>query len=167
MIDYAIRNGMMNGVGGGKFDPHGVTSRAMIVTILWRLEGEPAAADASFTDVADGQWYSEAIDWASANGIVNGYSAAKFGPMDSITREQMAAILYRYADMKGYDMQAGAALNFADAGSVSSYATAAMQWAVAEGLINGVGDNTLNPQGTATRAQVATILMRFCENVAK
>ena len=131
------------------------------------LQGTIFPADASFADVADGQWYSEAIDWAAANGIVNGYSATKFGPEDSITREQMAAILYRYADMKGYDMPAGSALNFADAGSVSGYAVEAMQWAVAEGLINGVGDNTLNPQGTATRAQVATILMRFCENVAK
>ena len=169
-IDYVIENGLMNGVSDDRFAPMSTTNRAMIVTILWRLEGEPAGPDAGFADVADGQWYSEAIDWAAANGIVTGYSAEKFGPMNSITREQMAAILYRYADYKGYDVASGEdtnILSYVDAENVSEYAIASMQWAVGEGLINGVEGNALAPQGTATRAQVATILMRFCENIVK
>ena len=140
----------------------------MIVTMLYRLENEPTAASAGFTDVAAGQWYTDAVNWAAANNIVNGYGDSQFGPTDTITREQMAAILYRYAQYKGYDVTASANLSaYTDAASVSSYAVSAMQWAVGEGLINGVTNTTLVPGGSATRAQVAAILMRFCENVAK
>ena len=165
-IDYVIDNGLMNGVGDTLFAPNGTTNRAMIVTILHRLEGTPGGETASFQDVADGQWYSEAVGWAAANGIVTGYSADTFGPMNPITREQMAAILYRYAQYKGCDVSEAAGLEaFGDAGTVSSYAVPALEWAVGAELINGM-DGNLNPKGTATRAQVATILMRFCENVA-
>ena len=165
-IDYVIDNGLMNGVGDTLFAPNGTTNRAMIVTILHRLEGTPGGETASFQDVADGQWYSEAVGWAAANGIVTGYSADTFGPMNPITREQMAAILYRYAQYKGCNVSEAAGLEaFGDAGTVSSYAVPALEWAVGAELINGM-DGNLNPKGTATRAQVATILMRFCENVA-
>lgn len=165
-IDYVIDNGLMNGVGDNLFSPNGTTNRAMIVTILYRLEGTPGGEVASFTDVADGQWYSDAVGWAAANGIVTGYENGTFGPLKAITREQLAAILYRYASYKDCDVSASASLQgFGDAGTVSSYAVPSMQWAVGAELINGM-DGNLKPKGTATRAQVATILMRFCENVA-
>lgn len=165
-IDYVIDNGLMNGVGDTLFSPNGTTNRAMIVTILYRLEGTPGGEDASFTDVADGQWYSDAVGWAAANGIVTGYENGTFGPLKAITREQLAAILYRYASYKDCDVSASASLQgFGDAGTVSSYAVPSVEWAVGAELINGM-DGNLKPKGTATRAQVATILMRFCENVA-
>lgn len=167
-VKYVYDNGMMNGIDSTTFSPNNTTTRGMIVTILHRLEGEPSAAAAGFTDVASGQWYTDAIAWAAANDIVNGYSETEFGPNDTITREQMAAILYRYASFKGYDVTATASLSdYTDAALISGYATAAMQWANAEGLITGVTNTTLNPQGNATRAEVATILMRFCETIAK
>lgn len=169
-IDYAIVNNLMNGVADNLFAPNGTTNRAMIVTILYRLEGSPAAEAPTFSDVADDQWYTDAVGWAAANGIVTGYDEDTFGPLNPITREQMAAILYRYADSKGYDVSAGQntnLLSFTDAETVSQYAIPAMQWAVGSDLINGVEGNALAPQGTASRAQVATILMRFCENVVK
>lgn len=169
-IDYAIVNNLMNGVADNLFAPNGTTNRAMIVTILYRLEGSPAAEAPTFSDVADDQWYTDAVGWAAANGIVTGYDEDTFGPLNPITREQMAAILYRYADSKGYDVSADQdtnLLSFTDAETVSQYAIPAIQWAVGEGLINGVEGNALAPQGTASRAQVATILMRFCENVVK
>ena len=168
-IDYVIEAGMMNGVAADKFAPNGTTTRAMIVTILYRLEGEPAVAGASaFTDVESGAWYADPIAWAAAKGVVNGTSPTTFDPNDPITREQMAAILYRYASYKGYDVTEKADLSsYTDAGQISAYATDAMAWANAQGLITGVTKTTLEPQGNATRAQVATILMRFCETVAK
>lgn len=166
-VQYVYEKGMMNGTGSTTFDPNGTTSRGMIVTILHRLEGTPSAAGTAFTDVPAGQWYTDAVAWASANNIVGGYGDGTFGPNDPITREQMAAILYRYARYKGYDVSQSADLSkYTDAGQVSSYAKPALSWANAEGLINGVTQTTLVPQGNATRAQVATILMRFCENVA-
>ena len=158
----------MNGMSATTFEPNSTTTRGMIVTMLYRLENEPAAASAGFTDVAAGQWYTDAVNWAAANNIVNGYGDDQFGPTDTITREQMMAILYRYAQYKGYDVTASADLSaYTDAANISSYAVSAMQWAVGEGLINGITDTTLVPGGSATRAQVAAILMRFCENVAK
>ena len=167
-VDYVIANGMMNGTGTNIFEPNATTTRGMIVTILYRLEKEPAAGTSPFTDVDADQWYAKAVAWAAANGVVNGTSPTTFHPNDPITREQMAAILYRYASFKGYDVTAKADLaGFTDASQISAYAKDAMSWANQEGLIGGVSATTLQPQGSATRAQVATILMRFCENVAK
>lgn len=166
-VQYVHEKGLMNGTSSNLFSPDAQITRGMIVTILWRMEGEPAAAAAGFTDVASGMYYADAINWAAANGIVTGYSDTAFGPNDAITREQMAAILYRYAAFKGYDVSGGEALGntYVDADKVSSYAVYSMQWAVAEGLITGMSGNTLSPQGSATRAQFATILMRFLEKL--
>lgn len=161
---YVYENGMMNGVGTDKFDPQGTTSRAMIVTVLHRLEGEPAPAKAnSFEDVVSGSWYAKAVAWAAGEGIVNGYTAASFGPNDPITREQMAAILYRYAKAKGYDTEAGADISgYEDYSKISPYAVEALAWANEYGLIGGVTATTLCPRDGATRAQTAVILSRFC-----
>ena len=167
-VDYVIANGMMNGTGTNIFEPNATTTRGMIVTILYRLEKEPAAGTSPFTDVDADQWYAKAVAWAAANGVVNGTSSTTFNPNDPITREQMAAILYRYASFKGYDVTGKADLaGYTDASQISAYAKDAMSWANKAGLIGGVSATTLQPQGSATRAQVATILMRFCENVAK
>ncbi|MDY4171763.1 MAG: S-layer homology domain-containing protein [Evtepia sp.] len=167
-VDYVIANGMMNGTGTNIFEPNATTTRGMIVTILYRLEKEPAAGTSPFTDVDADQWYAKAVAWAAANGVVNGTSPTTFHPNDPITREQMAAILYRYASFKGYDVTQKADLaGFTDASQISGYAKDAMSWANQEGLIGGVSATTLQPQGSATRAQVATILMRFCENMTK
>ena len=169
-VEYVAEKGLMNGVGDGSmFAPLMDTSRGMIVTILWRMEGQPVPkAPAAFTDVEKGAYYEQAVAWASENGIVNGYGAT-FGPNDNITREQFATILFRYAQFKGYDVSVGEdtnILSYADAFSISEYAIPAMQWACGAGLINGIGD-TLQPAGAASRAQAAAILHRFCENVAK
>ena len=168
-VQYAVDNGMMNGTSETTFHPNGTTTRGMIVTILYRLEKEPAVDNgAGFADVAADQYYANAVAWASANDIVTGYSEEKFGPDDSITREQFAAILYRYAQYKKIDVTATADLSgYADAAQISAYAETAMKWANGEGLITGVTDTMLKPAGNATRAQAATILMRFCEEVAK
>ena len=166
-VQYAYEKGMMNGTSTTTFSPNDTTTRGMIVTILHRIEGTPAAVGTAFTDVPAGQWYSDAVSWASANGIVGGYGNALFGPGDPITREQMAAILNRYSQHKGYDTNtSGSIAGFSDASQVSSYAVDPMGWAIGNGLISGVGNNTLAPKGNATRAQVATILMRFCKNIA-
>lgn len=165
-VSYVYENGMMNGVSENSFAPNATTSRAMIVTILYRLENEPAVSGSSFTDVASGQWYTNAVAWAAENGIVNGVTDTTFAPNSAITREQMAAILYRYAAWKGCDVSGRVDLSgYTDAASVSAYATEAMAWANAEGLITGVTNTTLRPAGSAVRAQAATILMRLCENV--
>ena len=167
-VEYVYENGMMNGTSDTVFSPNATTTRAMIVTILHRLENEPSASASSFTDVVAGSYYENAVNWAAANGIVNGVSETSFAPNTAITRGQMAAILYRYAQFKGYDVTASNDLSsYTDASQISAYATTAMQWANAEGLITGNTSTTLNPQGNATRAEVATILMRFCENIAK
>ena len=140
-------------------------TRAMLAQVLYNLEGKPAATGAPFQDVAPGQWYANAVAWAAENGIVSGYGNGRFGPNDPITREQLATILHRYASKKGYDTSASASLSgFSDSASVSGYAQEALSWAVGAKLVSGMGNNALNPAGTATRAQVATILMRFCEN---
>ena len=162
-VEYVSDNGLMNGVGNNMFDPQGTTTRAMIVTILYRLEGQPDVSGSSpFDDVASGQWYTDAVIWANANGIVLGYGNGKFGPNDLITREQFAAIMYRYANFKGYDTSKAADLSgYTDAGSISGYAVEAMKWANAENLITGRTATTLVPRGEATRAEAAAILMRF------
>ena len=163
-IDYCVEKGYMNGMPGSVFAPEGTLTRAQLVTILYRIEGKPTTEGMRvFTDVPTGQWYSDAIEWAAANKIVNGVGGGKFNPDGKITREQMAAILYRYSDeptVKG-DLKA-----FPDEDKVSEYAVNAMIWANASGIINGIksGDTTtLSPQGNATRAQIAAIIMRFLE----
>ena len=168
-VQYVYDKGMMTGVSADRFAPASTTTRGMIVTILYRLENEPAVSGGSaFTDVENGAWYADAVAWAAANDIVNGTSATTFAPNSPITREQMAAILYRYAAYKGYDVSQNADLSgYTDAASISDYAKDALAWANAQKLITGVTDTTLNPQGSATRAQVATILMRLCETVVK
>ena len=168
-VQYVYDKGMMTGVSADRFAPASTTTRGMIVTVLYRLENEPAVSgDLPFTDVERGAWYADAVAWAAANDIVNGTSATTFAPNSPITREQMAAILYRYAAYKGYDVSQKADLSgYTDAASISGYAKDALAWANAQKLITGVTDTTLNPQGSATRAQVATILMRLCETVVK
>lgn len=167
-VAYVYDNGLMTGTSATTFSPNATTTRGMIVTILHRLEGSPAADASGFADVESGAWYQEAVDWAAANGIVNGTSQTTFAPTSPITREQMAAILYRYAAYKGYDVSQLADLSrFSDSSAVSTYAADALAWANAAGLITGVTDTTLSPQGSAVRAQAATILMRFCENIAQ
>lgn len=165
-VGYVYSAGLMNGTSPTTFSPGQTTTRAMIVTILYRYEGSPAAGASAFRDVPAGQYYTAPVAWAAANGVVNGYSTTQFGPNDTITREQMAAILYRYAQYKGYDVSGRADLSaYADGNRVSSYARDAMAWANQAKLINGVDARTLDPAGSATRAQVATILARFCQTV--
>ena len=159
---------MMNGVTDTMFGPSTTTTRGMIVTILYRLEGEPDAAKSSFTDVAANMYYADAVAWAQANSIVTGITETTFAPDQSITREQMAAILYRYTQYKGYVVSGFSALDaYTDAAQISPYAVKAIQWANAAGLITGNTSTTINPKGTATRAEVATILMRFFESIAE
>ncbi len=166
-VQYVYENGLMSGTSATTFSPDTTTTRGMIVTILHRLEGTPAVSTSgTFADVTAGRYYTDAVEWASANGIVGGYGNGRFGPNDPITREQMAAILYRYAAYKEYDVSGAADLSgYSDASSISSYARVAMQWANHSGLVNGTSDTTLSPQGSATRAQAAVILYRFCEEV--
>ena len=166
-VDYALTNGLMNGVGGGKFEPDGQLTRAQLVTVLYRAAGEPDTGKQvnPFTDVPDDTWYTKAVIWAANNGIVNGVAKNVFAPDDSITREQIAAMLYRYAGAEAAKKDKLSA--FPDAAKVSDWAKEALNWAVASGLINGVADAngtaSLEPQATATRAQIATILMRWLE----
>ena len=168
-VVYAYQNELMDGVGGNRFAPNSETTRAQLVTILYRLEGEPAVSgDLPFTDVEAGIWYTDAILWAAQNNIVNGVNDTEFAPGDDLTRQQLVTILYRYAESKGYDVSASADLSgYPDAGQVQDYAQPAMAWAVAENIIQGMEDGTLKPAGNASRAQIATILMRFCEDVAQ
>ena len=158
-IDFMVRNGYMNGVAADTFDVEGSLTRAQLVTVLYRLAGEPETSAAiPFADVADGQWYTKAIVWAAENGIVKGVTETTFAPNDPITREQIAVILYRYAHEE--NTEDGKLTSFPDAKDISGYALEAMNWAVARGLING-SDGKLLPQDTATRAQIAVILARY------
>ena len=167
-VDYALDNGLMSGVSDREFAPGSTLTRAMVAQMLYSLEGKPAAGSADFADVAEGAWYADAISWAAGEGIVSGYGDT-FGPNDPITREQLAAILYRYAQNEGYKTsQSGKGTEgYLDASSISSYAVKAMDWAVNAGLLSGKGNNTLAPTAGATRAEVAQIFMNFCENIAK
>lgn len=162
-VETMREQGLMNGVDPARFDPDGSTTRATIVTVLHRQAGSLAPRKTtSFADVPAGSWYAAAVAWAAENAVVNGYSSGGFGPNDPITREQMVAILYRYTAFAGGDVRARADLSrYSDAASVSAYARDAMGWAVASGLLHGVSDTELSPQGTATRAQTAAILARF------
>jgi len=164
-VMFVYENGLMLGTSKTLFSPHGTATRGMMATILWRMEGSPAPKGKnSFTDVEDGKWYADAITWTAENGIFAGYGKDKFGPDDPITREQLAAIFYRYADYKGYDLAVKGNLDkFKDADKITDYAKTAMQWAVGSGLMKGKSGNLLDPQGTATRAEIAAMLHRFIE----
>ena len=168
-VYYVYANGLMDGVENNRFAPNTATNRAMLATILYRLAGQPdVSGEMPFTDVAAGTWYTDAVLWAAQNGIVNGLGENTFAPMNTLTREQLVTMLYRYAEAEGYDVSAAADLSgYPDADKVQTYAQEAMSWAVAEGIVAGMDDGTLNPAGNATRAQIATILMRFCEGVVK
>ena len=162
VVLYAYDNGLMTGVSATEFAPNQTTTRGMIVSMLARLEGVTSAEDAGFADVAENDWYATAVNWAASVGVVNGYEDNTFRPNAAITREQMAAILYNYADYKGYDVSARADLSdYADAASISSWAEDVLAWANAEGLINGMTATTIDPQGATTRAQTAAMFERF------
>ena len=162
---FVYKNGLMLGTSKTLFGPHGTVTRGMMATILWRMEGSLAPkGENSFTDVEAGRWYADAITWTAENGIFAGYSKDKFGPDDPITREQLTAIFYRYADYKGYKLTVTGNLDkFEDADKITDYAKTVMQWAVGNGLIKGKSENLLDPQGTATRAEIAAMLHRFVE----
>ena len=162
---FVYKNGLMLGTSKTLFSPHGTVTRGMMATILWRMEGSLAPKDEnSFTDVEAGRWYANAITWTTENGIFAGYSKDKFGPDDPITREQLTAIFYRYADYKGYKLTITGNLDkFEDADKITDYAKMVMQWAVGNGLIKGKSENLLDPQGTATRAEISAMLHRFIE----
>lgn len=158
-ILYCYENGLMRGTGQNTFSPDAPTNRAMIVSILWRLENTPSAPESTFADVPVDEYYAKAVAWASANDIVAGYDSQRFCPQDPVTREQLAAILYRYAVYKGYDVSQTASLEtFTDAGDISAYAEPALSWAAAKNIIHGMENQSLLPCGNATRAQMAVIL---------
>ena len=181
-VRYVTESGLMNGTATGKFSPNVTMTRAMLVTVLWRLEGEPSMeipyqdtmppidypwnlGVLSFPDVPNHEWYSKAVWWARLHGIVSGYSNGAFGLNDPVTREQAVVILYRYAKMKGLDVSASADLSkFADANDISGWALDAMKWAVAEGIIEGRPGNKAAPKDTSTRAEVATVFMRYIKD---
>ena len=164
-VEYVYHNELMNGMSEDTFEPESTLTRAMLVTILYRMAGSPEVeATNIFTDVADGLWYSDAIAWGYANGIVMGMSETEFMPDLALTREQMVTFLYRYAQYVGHDVSAGENTDlelYNDAQAISSYALEAICWAIGEGIINGMGDGQLQPQGTAIRAQVAQVIMKF------
>ena len=173
-VHYCVEKGLMHGISADKFLPDGSVTRAQLAAILWRLEGSPKTTGAvRFGDTAGGAWYTEAVRWAAGCGVVKGYDNGCFGPNDAVTREQMAAILYRYAQHNGYDVSAGKdtnILSFNDAFTVSEYAIPAMQWACGSGMVRGIaqkGGMLLAPMDTTTRAQTATLLMRFQSAFAK
>ncbi|MCD8037468.1 MAG: S-layer homology domain-containing protein [Clostridiales bacterium] len=168
-IDYVVNSGLMAGTSSTTFEPETSLTRGMIVTILHRLEGEPESdADHGFNDVEDSAWYATAVVWAAENGVVEGYGDGSFGPDDAITREQLAAILYRYAEYKGYDVSAMASLaGYIDADDIGDWARSAMEWANAEALLDVKGFSYIVPQGEASRAETASTLMTFVENIAK
>ena len=170
-VSYAVENGLMSGMSEDIFAPNTPLTREMLAVVLYNVEGQPESTEANtFTDVKGDMWYTDAILWANENGIVAGYDNGAYGVGDLITREQFAAILYRYAQFKGYDVSIGAdtnILSYADAFAISEYAYPAMQWACGAGIMGGMDDGTLMPQGKATRAEAAAMLMNFCENVVK
>lgn len=169
-VSYAVENGLMSGMSEDIFAPNTPLTREMLAVVLYNVEGQPENTEANaFTDVKADMWYTDAILWANANGIVAGYDNGAYGVGDFITREQFATILYRYAQFKGYDTTQGgmAVREFSDYENISDYARPAMAWAVNAGVMGGMDDGTLMPQGKATRAEAATMLMNFCENMVE
>lgn len=169
-VHYCLEKGIMNGMQATVFAPNGDITRAMVAAMLYRLEGSPAVSGTcSFGDVRNGDWFYDAVLWAKQTGVVNGLEETKFAPKNSITREQLAAMMYRYAEYKGVDVSDNSEtvsyLSYADASAVSQWAVPTMDWSVSAGLINGMTQTTLVPKGTATRAQTATIFLRLCENI--
>ena len=167
-VDYAIANGLLGGTGGDTFSPEGTLTRAQVITVLWRLEGEPQAANAiSFTDVSDGQWYTDVIRWAVREGIMGGYDDGSFGPNNPIKWQELAAILYRYAGYKGYDVTAkGDPTSFTDPAKIGSWAYEAVQWACGAALLETEGCGMIDPAGNTKRCEFAAAITRFMENVA-
>ncbi len=180
-VAYMHRLGLMNGIRENEFAPGAKMTRGMLVTMLYRMTTNGSSANeeswagapgdnkaADFVDVRAGIWYSEAVNWAAQNGVVNGLTADRFAPDDNITREQLAAVLYRYAQYKGYDVSARGDLGrFLDGKTASAWAQEPIQWAVGSGLMDGVGEGLIAPFKEANRAEVATMIMRFCEKIAE
>jgi hypothetical protein len=170
-VGYTEVLGLMDGTGDGLFEPDTKVNRAMLVTILYRMEGEPAVTTVNhFTDLAGSTWYTDAVIWAAESKIISGYGDGSFGPLDTLTREQMVTIIYRYAVYKGYDVSVDKdtnILSYKDAFDVSEYAMFAIQWACRTSIIQGIGGGRLNPQGNSNRAQIASVIQRFCEDTAK
>ena len=164
-VMFVLANDLMVGTSDNTFDPYGTTTRAMVATTIWRMEGKPEPeGDNPFTDVKNGEWYTDAIVWANENGIAVGYGNNLFGTNDPVTREQLAAFFYRYAEYKGYDTEITGSLDrFADKDDISEWAQEAMAWAVGYGIFEGRDNGMLDPQGNATRAEFAAMLHRFCE----
>ena len=169
-VDYVLTHKMMNGVSSRAFAPNANLTRGMLVQILYNLEGKPKGTAANFSDVQADAWYAEAVGWAATNKVVTGYADGTFRPNAAVTREQAAAILYRYAQSKGIDVSVGEntnILSYVDVQQASEYAIPALQWAVGAGVLNGKNDSRLAPTGTATRAEIAAIMQRWCENIIK
>ena len=169
-VDYVLTHKIMNGVSSRAFAPNANLTRGMLVQILYNLEGKPKGTAANFPDVQADAWYAEAVGWAAANKVVTGYADGTFRPNDAVTREQAAAILYRYAQSKGIDVSVGEntnILSYVDVQQASEYAIPALQWAVGAGVLNGKNGGRLAPTGTATRAEIAAIMQRWCENIIK
>ena len=170
-VKYAYEHKLFSGTSATEFSPEATMTRGMAATILYSLEGSPAVSGKSpFSDVADGQWYAKAVTWAEENGIVGGIDSESFAPEAGVTREQLAAILYRYAQYKKYSVSVGEdtnILSYEDALQISTYAVSAIQWACGSGLMTGRTQTALAPVGTVTRAEVAVMLHRFCENNIK
>lgn len=162
-VNYAVEQNLMNGTDSTSFSPHNDTTRGMIVTILWRLDGSPLAGKKTFTDVKETSYYYDAVRWAFANNLIQGYDESHFGPEDFLTREQITTIMYRYAVHKEYDVSETKALDkYKDSAKISSYAVSAFSWALAKNIITGTSEDTLSPQDVAQRCQIAAILRRFC-----
>ncbi len=162
-VEFVYNKGIMQGVSSTKFSPNGTVTRGMLVTMLWRMAGEPYVGGGSFDDVASGSYYATAVAWAAKNGIVDGYNSTRFGPNDAVTREQIATMLYRYAKWLGYSASGSSLAGYSDASSVSSWAKDAMGWAVKNSVVTGVTATKLNPTSSATRAETAQMFMNFYE----
>lgn len=165
-VQFVQDHDLMSGVGNGKFAPGDTTTRGMLVTVLYNLEGKPEVGDPVFIDVPADEWYAAPVAWANANGIVSGYGNGQFGPNDPLTRQQMVTILYQYAQYKQYDLTAvGSFSAFFDCRKASAYARTPFQWAIGKGLISGVGNYQLDPLGNADRSQIASVMKSFYEKV--